>query len=746
MKKIALALALALAVTPAASQTQFPADTVWGNVGPNTALPTPIVVPDCPLGVLSYTLGVGFSCVTISASGGIVGINSPGQTLTVGGGAIVAIDINLAHANVWTGTQTINDLHVLGNGCLQASAVGVVTTTGSPCGSGAGSITSTAGTLTISGSTNIDIALGHSNTWTASQNTTINQNAQLLNLITNTDPGTNASATLGASNGTGSVFFGMSGANYTSAGPLVTNRGFVFSSDADLVLSTATANAVIIGTSLTERARFTSTGLIVQPGVSTGTSTLAVNQDWSVVGPFNLIAAFTSYGDSSRITARRANGTQAAPTALTTNDVIATFGARGYGANGGFTTGNVASVNMFAGEPFNVTTGAFGSYMTFSVFGLLGAVNPMGVPLVISATGVNIQGASPSPAQPLFADAPLTINANTVGSPLVGLTDTNLHIIGADGHLSRILMDTFGSNAFGSLLEVRAAGGTATLPTGTPAGTSLFGLIAFGHNGTTFNNNGPAIAMVAAEAFDATHAGANITFQTTAMGTRGGTQVMRIQPSGGLSVGSANVGTDGGDGGLVASTVLVRGLSGVTNLAYLKSAAGASSFISIDTGSAGTGQAGFNLYDNGVNKWQFIKQTDNSFLIYDAVGAISPIVIAPSGNMSLNPKGTVRIDASGGLTIGAPHSGSFNLATAAIGSGACTGVQSVAVADAVVNDAVVATFGFDPTSTVGYAPSVNGMLTIITWASAGFVNFKVCNNTAAAITPGGMFIPWRLIH
>ena len=113
----------------------------------------------------------------------------------------------------------------------------------------------------------------------------------------------------------------------------------------------------------------------------------------------------------------------------------------------------------------------------------------------MSTSGLLVQ-ASPFPV--LFADAPLTVNANMVGSPLVGFTDTNLHIIGADGHLSRILMDTFGSNAFGSLLEVRAAGGTATLPTGTPTGTSLLGLIAFGHNGTTFNNNGPAIAMVAA--------------------------------------------------------------------------------------------------------------------------------------------------------------------------------------------------------------------------------------------------------
>lgn len=46
----------------------------------------------------------------------------------------------------------------------------------------------------------------------------------------------------------------------------------------------------------------------------------------------------------------------------------------------------------------------------------------------------------------------------------------------------------------------------------------------------------------------------------------------------------------------------------------------ASGYIGMD-GTAGK-QTGFNLRDGGVIKWQFIKQTDNTFLIFDAVNSV----------------------------------------------------------------------------------------------------------------------------
>jgi hypothetical protein len=51
-------------------------------------------------------------------------------------------------------------------------------------------------------------------------------------------------------------------------------------------------------------------------------------------------------------------------------------------------------------------------------------------------------------------------------------------------------------------------------------------------------------------------------------------------------------------------------------------------------------------------------------------------------------------------------------------------------------------FNGDPTGVTGYKPTTGGMLTIIAYPSSGNVNFKVCNNTAASITPGAITLNW----
>jgi hypothetical protein len=39
---------------------------------------------------------------------------------------------------------------------------------------------------------------------------------------------------------------------------------------------------------------------------------------------------------------------------------------------------------------------------------------------------------------------------------------------------------------------------------------------------------------------------------------------------------------------------------------------------------------------------------------------------------------------------------------------------------------------------------VSGMLAIIKYPTANNVNFKVCNNTSASITPGAVTLNWRV--
>jgi hypothetical protein len=38
------------------------------------------------------------------------------------------------------------------------------------------------------------------------------------------------------------------------------------------------------------------------------------------------------------------------------------------------------------------------------------------------------------------------------------------------------------------------------------------------------------------------------------------------------------------------------------------------------------------------------------------------------------------------------------------------------------------------------------MLTIISYPTANNVNFKVCNNTSASVTPGAITLNWRVVR
>lgn len=89
-------------------------------------------------------------------------------------------------------------------------------------------------------------------------------------------------------------------------------------------------------------------------------------------------------------------------------------------------------------------------------------------------------------------------------------------------------------------------------------------------------------------------------------------------------------------------------------------------------------------------------------------------------------------------------SGTSALGTGAISSGTCATVVTTSATGTLTTDVITAGFNGDPTGVTGYAPSANGMLTIISYPSADNVNFKVCNNTSASITPGALTLNWRV--
>jgi len=89
-------------------------------------------------------------------------------------------------------------------------------------------------------------------------------------------------------------------------------------------------------------------------------------------------------------------------------------------------------------------------------------------------------------------------------------------------------------------------------------------------------------------------------------------------------------------------------------------------------------------------------------------------------------------------------SGTASLGTGAISSATCATVVTVTATGTATTDVVQASFNGDPTAVTGYIPATSGMLTIIPYPTSGNVNFKVCNNTSASITPGAITLNWRV--
>lgn len=90
--------------------------------------------------------------------------------------------------------------------------------------------------------------------------------------------------------------------------------------------------------------------------------------------------------------------------------------------------------------------------------------------------------------------------------------------------------------------------------------------------------------------------------------------------------------------------------------------------------------------------------------------------------------------------------GTSALGTGAISSATCATVVTTTATGTATTDVVGWGFNGDPTAVTGYVPLTTGMLTIIAYPSSGNVNFRVCNNTSASITPGAITLNWSVLR
>ena len=88
--------------------------------------------------------------------------------------------------------------------------------------------------------------------------------------------------------------------------------------------------------------------------------------------------------------------------------------------------------------------------------------------------------------------------------------------------------------------------------------------------------------------------------------------------------------------------------------------------------------------------------------------------------------------------------GTSDLGEAEIASGDHATLVSTAATGVATTDVINWGFNTDIHGITGYAPSANGMLTIIAYPTSGYVNFLVVNNTGAAITPGAVTLNWAV--
>ena len=83
--------------------------------------------------------------------------------------------------------------------------------------------------------------------------------------------------------------------------------------------------------------------------------------------------------------------------------------------------------------------------------------------------------------------------------------------------------------------------------------------------------------------------------------------------------------------------------------------------------------------------------------------------------------------------------GSKTLNTTIVTSATCN-VQTLTATGVASTDAIVASFNANTDAVTGYIPLTTGMLTIKVYPTTNTINFSVCNNTSADITPGAVTI------
>lgn len=173
----------------------------------------------------------------------------------------------------------------------------------------------------------------------------------------------------------------------------------------------------------------------------------------------------------------------------------------------------------------------------------------------------------------------------------------------------------------------------------------------------------------------------------------------------------------------------------------------ASVAIGSDVSGLGTGVATWLATPSSANLAAAVTdETGSGALVFGTSPQISAIELGHASDTTLARASAGVLSVEGITLTRTIASGTAALGTSAIASGACATVVTSAGTGILTTDVLTASFNGDPTAVTGYAPSANGMLTIISYPTADTANFKVCNNTSASVTPGAITLNWRVVR
>jgi hypothetical protein len=300
----------------------------------------------------------------------------------------------------------------------------------------------------------------------------------------------------------------------------------------------------------------------------------------------------------------------------------------------------------------------------------------------------------------------LTINNNAATTPASGPGGTQFQSVGADNQNVYFTLDVFGNGTgVTPSFAGRHYGGTGAALAATGSGESLFNFGGYGYDGTATAQGG-TMAIFTAQPWATGAHGTRVSFFTTPNNGTTRTEAVRVQPSGGLSIGSPYA--DPGIGGLNFTGVFQ--VNGNT----MTFPAGPATLVSLSGNNAFTGNNTFSGINNFTSTFQI------------------------NGN-------TMTFPSNAAILVQGVSSGTVTIPTGTYTNGTCTALTVTGSQASILStDVLQASFSGDPTVAGGGFVAPN-MLAIVDWVGNAVVGFKACNNTNQPITTTvATTINWRV--